>query len=58
MEDCKSCLSRRKKRSRNKHEHLKKHEYFSNLIIGKYSVSNPEINKPKDIIQPYYDKQK
>ena len=37
---------------------MKKHKYFSNLIINKYIVRNPEINKFKDIIQSYYDEHK
>ena len=42
----------------NKHEQSKKHKIFSNLITNKYIVKNDEIDKNKDIIQPYYDKHK
>ena len=47
-----------KKRSKNKHEQSKKHKYFSNLIINRNIVRNPESDKFRDIIQSYYDKHK
>ena len=58
MEKCNICLSKTKKRNKNKHEQSKKHKYFSNLIIIKYIVKNDEIDKFKDIIQSYYDMHK
>ena len=56
MEKCNIYLPRIKKRSKNKHEQSKKHNNFSNLIIKKYIVRNPEIYKFREIIQPYYNK--
>ena len=53
MEECNICPTKIKKRNKNKHEQSKKHENFSNLIISKYIVRNPEVDKLKDIIQPY-----
>ena len=32
--------------------------YFSNLIVNKHKVRNPEIDKYKDILQSYYDEHK
>ena len=45
MEQCNICLTKIKKRIKNKHEQSKKHEHFSNLIINKYIVRNDEIDK-------------
>ena len=53
MEECNICLTKIKKRNYNKHEQSKKHKYFSNQIINKYVVRNPEIDKFKDIIQTF-----
>ena len=59
MEECNSCLTKIKKRSKNKHEQSKKHKYFSNLIINKYILEkNHEVDKFGDIIQSNYDKHK
>ena len=52
------CLSKIKNKNKKNHCLTKKHKYFSNLIINKFTPRNPEINKIKDIIQPLYDKQK
>ena len=56
MEECDICLSKIRKRNKNKHEQSKKHKYFSNLIIDKYIIKNDKIDKFKDIIQSYCDK--
>ena len=53
MEECNICLSKIKKRNKNKHEQSNKHNFFSNLIIKKYIVENDEIDKFKDILQSY-----
>ena len=58
MEECDICLTEIKRRNKNKHEQSKKHKYFSNLIMNKYIVPNPEIDKFEEIFQPYYDKHK
>ena len=58
MEECNICLNKIKKRRKFKHEHFKKRKYFSNLIVNKYIVCYPEIDKVKDIIQPYFINQK
>ena len=58
MEKCNICLTKIKKRNKNKHEQPKKHKIFSNLILNKYNVRNPEIDKFKDINQSYYDEYK
>ena len=58
MEECIIRLTKIKKRRKDKHEQSKKHNYFSNLITNKYNIKNGEIDKFKDIIQSYYDKQK
>ena len=58
MEGCIICLTKVKKRNKNKHEQSRKHKYFSNLITNEYIVRNPEIDKFKDILLPYYDKHK
>ena len=58
MEECNICLTKLKKRNKNKHEQSKKHKSFSNLIINKYIVKNDENNKFKDILHSYYDKHK
>ena len=59
MEECDICLTKIKKRNKNKHQQSKKHRYFlSNLIIKKYIVRNDEIDKFKDNLQSYYDKHK
>ena len=39
MEECTICLTKIKKRNKNKHNQLKKHQFFSNLIIYKYFVN-------------------
>ena len=44
MEECNICLSKIKNKNEKKHERSKKHKYFSNLIINKYIVRNPEID--------------
>ena len=49
---------KQKIKTKKKHCLTKKHKFFSNLIINKYIVRNPEIDKLKDIIQPYYNDQK
>ena len=57
MEDCDTCLTKIKKRSKNKHQQSEKHKYFlSNLIINKYIISNDEIDKFKDTLLSNYDK--
>ena len=58
MEECNICLSRIIERNKNKLEQSKKHNDFSNLIINKYILGNPEIKKFKDIMQLYYVKHK
>ena len=58
MEECNSCLTKIKKRSKNKHEQSKKDKYFSSLIINKYILKNHEVDKFGDIIQSNYDKHK
>ena len=48
MEECDICLSKIKKRNKNKHEQTKKHKYYySNLIINKYIVRNYEMKNLK-----------
>ena len=55
MEECDICLTKTKKRNKNKHQQSKKHRYFlSNLIIKKYIVRNDESDKFKDILLSYY----
>ena len=46
------------KKKKKKHCLTNKHKIFSNLIINKYIVRNLEIDKFKDIIQPYYNNHK
>ena len=59
MYECNICLTKIKKRNKNKHEKLMKHKYIlSNLIINKYIVKNNEIDKFKEIVQSYYEKHK
>ena len=53
MEECNICLTKIKKRNKNKHEQSRKHKYFSNLIINKYIVRDDEIDNFKDFIQSY-----
>ena len=36
----------------------KKNYYFSNLIINKYILRDPEVGKLKDMILPYYNNHK
>ena len=57
MEECKFCLSK-KKRNKKKHEQSKKRKIFSNLIINKYIEKVFEFYRFNDTIQPYYDKHK
>ena len=57
MEECNICLSKIKK-NKKKHCLTGIHNNFSNLIINKYLVRNPEIDKFEDIIQPYFKNQK
>ena len=46
MEECDICLTKIKKRNKNKHEQSKKHKYYSsNLILYKYIVRNLENEK-------------
>ena len=52
MEECNICLTKIKKRNKDKYEQSKKFKYFSNLILNNYFVRNPEIDDFKDIIQP------
>ena len=58
MEECDICLSKIKLKNKKRHCLTKKHKYFSNLIMKKNLVRNPEIDKLKDIIQPYYNNHK
>ena len=58
MEECNICLTKIKKRNKNKHDQSEKHKYLSNLNINKNMVRNPEFIKFEDIIQPYYDEHK
>ena len=58
MEECDVCLRKIKNKNKKKPCLTKKHKYFSNLIIKKYIMRNPEIDKFKDIIQPYYENHK
>ena len=59
MEERDICVTKNKKRNKNKHQKSKKHKYFlSNLIINEVIVRNDEIDKFKDILQSYYDKHK
>ena len=59
MEECDICLTKIKKRNRNRHQVSKKHKSFlSNVIINKYIIKNDEIDKFKDILQSYYDRHK
>ena len=58
MEECNICLTKIKKRNKNKHQQSKEHKQISNLIINKYLVKNDENEKFKDTIQSYYDMHK
>ena len=59
MEECNICLTKIKKRNKNKQERSKKHKhFFSNLIIKKYVIKSDEINNFNDILQSYYDEHK
>ena len=58
MEECNLCLSEKTNKNRKKHEQSKRHRYFSNLIINKNMIRNPEIDKFRGIIQSDYDKHK
>ena len=56
MEEYDICLTKIKKRNKNKHEKSTKHKYYhSNPIIKKYIVRNYENEKFKKTFQPYYD---
>ena len=59
MEECDICLTKIKKRNKNKHQQSKKQRFFvSNLIINKNIVRKVESDKFKDILESYYDKHK
>ena len=58
MEECDVCLTRIKKQSIKKHKQTKKQKYFSKLILNRYIVINPEIDKYKNNIQSYYNEPK
>ena len=58
MEECNICLTKTKKRNRNKHNQSKKHKNFSNLITDKYNIKHDNFNKFEDILQSYYDEHK
>ena len=60
MEEGNICLSKIKKRNKNKHEQAKKHKYFLNLnlIRNRNIVKNKEYYNLNDIIQPYYNNHK
>ena len=58
MEERNICLTKMKKRNKNKHEQSKNQKYFSNLIINKNIVRNVEFYNLKDIIQAYYNNHK
>ena len=59
MEERNVCLTKIKKRDKNKQEQSMKHKYFlSNLIINKYAIKNDEIDKFKSILQSYYEEHK
>ena len=59
MEECDICLTKNKKRNKNKHQQSKKDRYFlSNLTIIKYIVRNDQIDNFQDILQSCYDKHK
>ena len=59
MEECDICLTKIKKRNKNRYQESKNYNYFlSNLTINKYIVRNNEIDNFRDILQSYYDMQK
>ena len=43
MEECNICLTKIKKRNKNKQNQSKRHKYFSNLIINKYIVKKMKL---------------
>ena len=56
MEECDICLTKNKKRNKNRYQESEKHKCFlSNMIINKFIVRNDEIRKFKEILQSYYD---
>ena len=55
MEECNICLTRIKKRYKNKHKQSKKHKYYySNLVINKYAVNKNEFDNFEDIFKSNY----
>ena len=58
MEKCNIRLSKIKNKNKKKHCLTKKLKKFSTLIMNNYIVRNPEIDKLKDISQPYYNNHK
>ena len=56
MYECEICLTKIKKRNKNKHEKSMKRKYFlSNMIVSKYIVKKDDIDKFKDNLQSFYD---
>ena len=58
MEGCNTCPWKMKNKIKKKHCLAKKHNFLSNLKTNKYKVKINEIDKYKDIIQPYYNNHK
>ena len=54
MYRCELCNLVLSKRNKTKHNHTKKHKYYSNLILNRYVTKNVEVNKFKDIFNPYF----
>ena len=55
MYTCEICDTYLLKRNKTKHEQSKKHKYFySNLILNRYIIKNVEVNKFKDVFNPYF----
>ena len=54
MYRCEICVTYLLRTNKTKHNQSKKHKYYSNLILNRYVIKNVEVNKFKDVFNPYF----
>ena len=54
MYRCELCNTIVQKRNKTKHDQLKKHNYYSNLIINRYVLKNVKVDEFEDKFNPYF----
>ena len=51
---CEICNTTLLNRNKTKHNQSKQHKHYSNLILNQYVINNVDVQKFKDIFDPYY----